>query len=255
MDELEIAGKQYISTRRAGREHGYHSDYIGQLIRGKKVQGQKVGRSWYVDAESLAVYLGKEYVSKNKVTSASTAAEEVPATDFQDENPIRVEEVPVVEQAVVEEKEVQEEVPTPVAEIAPVIAEPIAPTVVEEKIIEPAPVVEEERKVPLHTAVSPIEEEEKILEAKHASGLVYVHDDAPSLPQVRTAASDAYTATPMAKAAVAFAPQSSLSLSKSLALASILGLALVMGVGAAAYLSLNVRVVDQTATSYFGIQR
>ena len=66
MDELEISGKRYISTRRAGKEHGYHSDYIGQLIRGGKVAGQKVGRAWYVDADSLAIYLGKE--------SAETAA-------------------------------------------------------------------------------------------------------------------------------------------------------------------------------------
>ncbi len=59
MDELEISGKRHISTRRAAREHGYHSDYMGQLIRSKKVAGQKVGRSWYIDEESLNAYLGK----------------------------------------------------------------------------------------------------------------------------------------------------------------------------------------------------
>ena len=58
MDELEISGKRYISTKRAGKDHKYHADYIGQLIRGKKVDGQKVGRSWYVNADSLATYLG-----------------------------------------------------------------------------------------------------------------------------------------------------------------------------------------------------
>ena len=51
MDELEISGKRYISTRRAAREHGYHSDYMGQLIRGKKVAGQKVGRAWYIEED------------------------------------------------------------------------------------------------------------------------------------------------------------------------------------------------------------
>src|SRR6185437_7177252 len=60
MDELEISGRRFISTKRAGKEHKYHSDYIGQLIRGKKVVGQKVGRSWYVEADSLSEYLGKE---------------------------------------------------------------------------------------------------------------------------------------------------------------------------------------------------
>src|SRR3989344_1229379 len=58
MDELEISGKRFISSRRAGKEHGYHSDYIGQLIRSGKVRGQKVGRAWYVELSSLQNYLG-----------------------------------------------------------------------------------------------------------------------------------------------------------------------------------------------------
>ena len=66
MDELEISGKRYISARRAAREHGYHPDYIGQLIRGKKIIGQKVGRSWYAEDRSLNIYLGRE-------TSTTTA--------------------------------------------------------------------------------------------------------------------------------------------------------------------------------------
>lgn len=60
MDELEISGKRYISSRRAGKQYHYHSDYIGQLVRGGKVIGTKVGRAWYVDEISLAGYLGKE---------------------------------------------------------------------------------------------------------------------------------------------------------------------------------------------------
>ena len=60
MDELEISGKRYISSRRAAKQYKYHPDYIGQLIRGGKVVGTKVGRAWYVEAESLATYLGQE---------------------------------------------------------------------------------------------------------------------------------------------------------------------------------------------------
>jgi hypothetical protein len=60
MDELIISGKRYISTKRAGKEYRYHSDYIGQLVRSGKVQGQKVGRSWYVSETSLAAYLRSE---------------------------------------------------------------------------------------------------------------------------------------------------------------------------------------------------
>ncbi|HVZ76265.1 MAG TPA: hypothetical protein VG934_03310 [Candidatus Paceibacterota bacterium] len=60
MDELEISGKRYISTRFAAKLHKYHADYIGQLIRGKKVPGQKVGRAWYVDAKALDAYFKGE---------------------------------------------------------------------------------------------------------------------------------------------------------------------------------------------------
>lgn len=67
MDELEISGKRYISSVRAAKEHKYHSDYIGQLIRGGKVVGQKVGRAWYVEAKSLAEYLGKEVPARGPV--------------------------------------------------------------------------------------------------------------------------------------------------------------------------------------------
>ncbi len=60
MDELQISGKRFISSRRIARDNSYTSDYIGQLIRGGKVVGQKVGRAWYVDAISFDIFLGGE---------------------------------------------------------------------------------------------------------------------------------------------------------------------------------------------------
>jgi hypothetical protein len=79
MDELEISGKRYISTKRAAREHGYHSDYMGQLIRGKKVAGQKVGRAWYIEEDSLNAYLGKAPIpAPVRVVIPAPAAEIVP---------------------------------------------------------------------------------------------------------------------------------------------------------------------------------
>jgi hypothetical protein len=57
MDSLEIEGKEYISAKRAAREHSYTMDYIGQLIRGGKLVGKKVGRAWYVEQDSLTSYL------------------------------------------------------------------------------------------------------------------------------------------------------------------------------------------------------
>lgn len=57
MDTLEIEGKQYVSAKRAAREHSYTMDYVGQLIRGGKLVGKKVGRAWYVENDSLVSYL------------------------------------------------------------------------------------------------------------------------------------------------------------------------------------------------------
>lgn len=84
MDELEISGKRYISSRRAGKEHRYHPDYIGQLIRGGKVPGQKVGRAWYVDAEALKAYFSGELlisIEQTKHVVPVVTSTEVPASE------------------------------------------------------------------------------------------------------------------------------------------------------------------------------
>ncbi len=72
MDELQISGKRFISSRRIARDNGYTADYIGQLIRGGKVTGQKVGRAWYVDAVSFHKYLGQEGVPANPAEQKSS---------------------------------------------------------------------------------------------------------------------------------------------------------------------------------------
>jgi outer membrane biosynthesis protein TonB len=159
MDELEISGKRYISTRRAAREHGYHSDYMGQLIRGKKVAGEKVGRAWYIDEESLAAYLGKAPAPAVPVEQNTGPAPE-----------------PVVVQQLAPEPEPQHEhepepepepvpLPTPVA-----LHVEVAPAPVEIKKEEPA-----EIQIPIHKPAPAIEE---------IGGLRYAQDDSPSLPLV-----------------------------------------------------------------------
>ena len=96
MDELQISGKRFISSRQLAREHGYTADYLGQLIRGGKVSGQKVGRAWYVDAVSFDAYLG----------------EEGPVQQVQPEQPVQIERevVPEIKEEKVEEKKEVEEV-------------------------------------------------------------------------------------------------------------------------------------------------
>lgn len=78
MDELEIKGKKYISSRRAAELTGYAKDYIGQLARAGKVPGTRVGRSWYVDEESL-LSIGKGIEERPGAESRGSSAAPVAA--------------------------------------------------------------------------------------------------------------------------------------------------------------------------------
>lgn len=167
MDELEISGRRYISTKRAGKDHKYHADYIGQLIRAKKVDGQKVGRSWYVDAESLAEYLGTEApLSKSKAPVArivEKAPEPMPA-------PKKViEEIETVEFA---------------EEVAPDIAE------VAETIDAPQELATEEAHIPIKISepAAPMFYRSVKDEREARKGLRYIADEGPLLPRVQKSA-------------------------------------------------------------------
>ncbi|MEK7148281.1 MAG: hypothetical protein AAB758_03200, partial [Patescibacteria group bacterium] len=53
MLDIFKGGEDYISASKAAEKIGYSSDYIGQLCRAKKIPGKLVGRTWYVDLNSL----------------------------------------------------------------------------------------------------------------------------------------------------------------------------------------------------------
>lgn len=97
MDELKISGKRYISSRRAAKEHGYHSDYIGQLIRGGKVVGQKVGRSWYVEEASLLAYFNEEKTTTTKQAPKEKKEVSVIVEEHTKEEVEKISEQPVEE--------------------------------------------------------------------------------------------------------------------------------------------------------------
>lgn len=71
MDSLEIQGKTYISSKRASELTGYAKDYVGQLARSGKLPGVRVGRAWYVDADTLA-QLAKLTVQTRETTDVTT---------------------------------------------------------------------------------------------------------------------------------------------------------------------------------------
>jgi len=69
MEEISVAGKQYITSKRAAQLSGYAQDYIGQLARGGLIDAHRVGGLWYVSLESLMAY---------KVVPEAKAAPSVP---------------------------------------------------------------------------------------------------------------------------------------------------------------------------------
>lgn len=72
MKEVTIDGVRYVSAAIAAKEFKYTTDYIGQLCRAKRVDAQLVGRSWYVNPDSLAALRtgGKYSRTKSKNTKA-----------------------------------------------------------------------------------------------------------------------------------------------------------------------------------------
>ena len=155
MDELDISGKRYISSKRAAKENRYHVDYIGQLIRGGKILGTKVGRTWYVEVESLAKYLGEESLSavstpveinNHKPSVVKEAAEKTMSSG---------------QEAAKEELVVDEQEPEPVE-----VQVHTKDVDMGEKVIQLTKIKEE-----------PIKQ-------KIASGLRYFSDDTPLMPQV-----------------------------------------------------------------------
>ncbi|MCX6819769.1 MAG: hypothetical protein NT019_00545 [Candidatus Adlerbacteria bacterium] len=148
MDELEISGKRYISSKRIAKENKYHSDYIGQLIRAGKVAGTKVGRAWYVEEASFAEYLNKEH----KIYSAPTSAEKPSVVA------VAVEETPLTVEVEVKE--------------------------LEEKNIIQLHVMPEEKVEEVFIQESPVETEELDATRVKKTGLTYIADSSPLFPAI-----------------------------------------------------------------------
>lgn len=68
MKTLQLDGVEYVKASEAAKAHGYTSDYVGQLCRGGKIKAELVGRSWYVNIESLLKHRKNRYRSNQKKT-------------------------------------------------------------------------------------------------------------------------------------------------------------------------------------------
>jgi hypothetical protein len=81
MDELTLAGKTYVSSKRAAEITGYAKDYVGQLCREGHVEARMVGRSWYVLESSIREHrFGPTVTSAEGPAKKEEQAKEFPAT-------------------------------------------------------------------------------------------------------------------------------------------------------------------------------
>lgn len=66
--EVFFNNKKYLSSKDAGNQAGYTHDYISRLCRERRIPGEKVGGSWYVEAEPFFIFLDEQ---KNKKSESN----------------------------------------------------------------------------------------------------------------------------------------------------------------------------------------
>ncbi|MCB9818901.1 hypothetical protein H6788_01850 [Candidatus Nomurabacteria bacterium] len=82
MEEISVNGENYVKASVLAKNFGYTPDYIGQLCRSEQVKCTLVGRSWYVNEDSLREHRkgryrsssakSKEHLRKAVVNQSST---------------------------------------------------------------------------------------------------------------------------------------------------------------------------------------
>jgi hypothetical protein len=70
MDVVTIKGVEYQRISTLAKKFKYTTDYIGQLCRGKKIDAQLVGRSWYVNPLSLESHKKSRYVKSEELPAS-----------------------------------------------------------------------------------------------------------------------------------------------------------------------------------------
>ena len=75
MEVLSVGGKDYVKASVIARDLGYTADYVGQLCRSRKVNAKLVGRSWYVDRNSIHLHKTNRYRSTQAKTKESLREE------------------------------------------------------------------------------------------------------------------------------------------------------------------------------------
>lgn len=89
MDTVVLDGVTYLKASAAAKQFRYTTDYIGQLCRGKKVDARLVGRTWFVNPESLTAHKRGRHQKKHKGNEPVTALDSAPAEGSEVAHPVR----------------------------------------------------------------------------------------------------------------------------------------------------------------------
>ena len=63
-----LLDSRFITNKEASDFSGYHSDYISRLCREEKVEGLQVGRAWFINRESLELFIKQQDERKKELS-------------------------------------------------------------------------------------------------------------------------------------------------------------------------------------------
>jgi hypothetical protein len=66
MDTVVLDGVSYVKASVAAKQFRYTQDYIGQLCRGKKIDARLVGRTWFVNIDSIKAHRNSRYQKEDQ---------------------------------------------------------------------------------------------------------------------------------------------------------------------------------------------
>jgi len=72
VQKISFGNKEYVKASEIAKRFRYTQDYVGQLCRSKKVDARLVGRTWYVEPDSVAAYRKTKH-STQKSTATKVA--------------------------------------------------------------------------------------------------------------------------------------------------------------------------------------
>ncbi|MFW6210402.1 MAG: hypothetical protein ACOC4E_02855 [Patescibacteria group bacterium] len=75
MDTVVLDGVQYLKVAVAAKQFDYTPDYLGQLCRAGKLDARLVGRTWFVNPESVAEHKAGTYRGEKEASAAEQRAQ------------------------------------------------------------------------------------------------------------------------------------------------------------------------------------